>query len=159
MKFTVGILLTGFGTFWGARGAGAEWPHGDTSLPVVVSRCRCSRHRAGRPAPSDQPAQAHRGTAGVDSGGRIVIAWLRRFGAFWYDFVVGDDWRVAAGVVVALALTYVLSTSDIHPQLVGAARRRRDPADTEACDEQYSLNGLGRRDCRLGDPPAEIVCR
>jgi uncharacterized membrane protein len=37
MKFTVGILLTGFGTFWGAEGAGAEWPHGDTSLPVVVA--------------------------------------------------------------------------------------------------------------------------
>lgn len=28
---------------------------------------------------------------------------------FWYDFIVGDDWRVAAGVVVALALTAVLS--------------------------------------------------
>ncbi|HEX7353529.1 MAG TPA: hypothetical protein VF288_01695 [Mycobacteriales bacterium] len=24
---------------------------------------------------------------------------------FWYDFVVGDDWRVAGGVVVALAIT------------------------------------------------------
>jgi hypothetical protein len=36
-----------------------------------------------------------------------MIAWLRRFGAFWYDFVVGDDWRVAVGVVVALALTAV----------------------------------------------------
>jgi hypothetical protein len=44
-----------------------------------------------------------------------VIAWLRRFGAFWYDFVVGDDWRVAAGVVVALALTYVLSTATSIP--------------------------------------------
>jgi ribose/xylose/arabinose/galactoside ABC-type transport system permease subunit len=27
---------------------------------------------------------------------------LRAFGAFWYDFVIGDDWRVAVGVVVAL---------------------------------------------------------
>jgi hypothetical protein len=31
--------------------------------------------------------------------------WLRAFGAFWLDFVVGDDWRVAAGVVAALAVT------------------------------------------------------
>jgi hypothetical protein len=31
--------------------------------------------------------------------------WLKRFGAFWYDFVIGDDWRVAAGVVVALGVT------------------------------------------------------
>lgn len=27
---------------------------------------------------------------------------LRRFGAFWWDFVVGDDWIVAAGVVLGL---------------------------------------------------------
>jgi hypothetical protein len=34
---------------------------------------------------------------------------LRGFGAFWWDFVVGDDWRVAIGVVVALAATAVLA--------------------------------------------------
>jgi hypothetical protein len=38
-----------------------------------------------------------------------MIRRLRSFGAFWYDFVVGDDWRVAVGVVVAIAVTYVLS--------------------------------------------------
>lgn len=40
-----------------------------------------------------------------------MIAWLRAFGAFWYDFVIGDDWRVAVGVGVALVLTYVLSVT------------------------------------------------
>jgi hypothetical protein len=35
-----------------------------------------------------------------------VIAKLKAFGAFWYDFVVGDDWRVALSVVTALAITY-----------------------------------------------------
>ena len=29
---------------------------------------------------------------------------LRAFGRFWYDFVIGDDWRLAAGALVALAL-------------------------------------------------------
>ncbi len=38
---------------------------------------------------------------------------LRAFGAFWYDFVVGDDWRVAAGVVVALVLTGLLSQTSM----------------------------------------------
>ncbi len=33
---------------------------------------------------------------------------LKAFGAFWYDFVVGDDWQVAAFVVIGLALTAVL---------------------------------------------------
>ena len=30
---------------------------------------------------------------------------LRAFGAFLYDFVVGDDWRLAVAVVLALAIT------------------------------------------------------
>jgi hypothetical protein len=33
---------------------------------------------------------------------------IKAFGAFWYDFVVGDDWQVAALVVAGLALTAVL---------------------------------------------------
>ena len=37
-----------------------------------------------------------------------MTRWLRSFGAFWYDFVIGDDWRGAAVVVLALALTAVL---------------------------------------------------
>ena len=34
--------------------------------------------------------------------------WLRSFGAFWYDFIIGDDWRGAAVVAVALAATALL---------------------------------------------------
>jgi hypothetical protein len=34
--------------------------------------------------------------------------WLRSFGIFWYDFIVGDDWRGAAVVAVALAGTALL---------------------------------------------------
>ncbi len=37
------------------------------------------------------------------------MGYLRAFGAFVYDFVVGDDWLVAAGVVAALAATFALS--------------------------------------------------
>jgi uncharacterized membrane protein len=29
-------MLTTFGIFWGAEGAGVEWPGGDASLPVVL---------------------------------------------------------------------------------------------------------------------------
>jgi hypothetical protein len=38
---------------------------------------------------------------------------LRAFLAFWYDFVIGDDWLVAAGVAGGLALTYALSRSAV----------------------------------------------
>jgi hypothetical protein len=33
---------------------------------------------------------------------------LRAFGRFWYEFIVGDDWRIAAGVVVALGASALL---------------------------------------------------
>jgi hypothetical protein len=36
---------------------------------------------------------------------------LKAFARFWYDFVVGDDWRVAVAVLAALALTYAVSTT------------------------------------------------
>lgn len=38
---------------------------------------------------------------------------LRRFGMFWYDFVVGDDWRVAVAVVAALVVTAVLAAAGV----------------------------------------------
>jgi uncharacterized membrane protein len=36
MKFVVGIMLTSFGTFWGAEGAGVNWPGHDAALLVIV---------------------------------------------------------------------------------------------------------------------------
>jgi uncharacterized membrane protein len=36
MKFLVGIMLTSFGTFWGAEGAGVSWPGSDAALLVLV---------------------------------------------------------------------------------------------------------------------------
>jgi uncharacterized membrane protein len=63
IKFAVGILLASFGTFWGAEGAGADWPGSDASLlgiiPVVavialatvaVMRRKRQRHEIGVPA-------------------------------------------------------------------------------------------------------------
>lgn len=36
MKFAVGVMLTSFGTFWGAEGAGVDWPGNDAALLVMV---------------------------------------------------------------------------------------------------------------------------
>lgn len=38
---------------------------------------------------------------------------LRAFGAFWYDFVIGDDWLVAVGIVAGLAGTYGLHRAGV----------------------------------------------
>ena len=37
---------------------------------------------------------------------------LRSFARFWWDFVVGDDWRIAAGVAIALGATAALAATD-----------------------------------------------
>jgi uncharacterized membrane protein len=36
LKFAVGVMLSSFGMFWGAEGAGASWPGGDVSLLAIV---------------------------------------------------------------------------------------------------------------------------
>jgi hypothetical protein len=33
------------------------------------------------------------------------MRWISQFGRFWFDFIVGDDWTIAAAVVVAVAVT------------------------------------------------------
>ena len=36
MKFVVGVMLSSFGMFWGAEGAGASWPGGEAALLAIV---------------------------------------------------------------------------------------------------------------------------
>jgi uncharacterized membrane protein len=36
LKFAVGVMLTSFGIFWGAEGAGVSWPGNDAALLVLV---------------------------------------------------------------------------------------------------------------------------
>jgi hypothetical protein len=37
------------------------------------------------------------------------VKYLGAFGRFWWDFIVGDDWSVAAVIAVGLVLTYLLA--------------------------------------------------
>jgi hypothetical protein len=41
------------------------------------------------------------------------VSWLRRFGHFWWEFVIGDDWLVAVLVVVAIGATAVLAAASV----------------------------------------------
>ena len=110
LKFIVGILLTTFGIFWSAEGAGAEWPGSDLALLavvvfvaalsaacVLVLRARRRRSEPVAPPASTRGAPPPRASA------------LKRFGLFWYDYLVGDDWRVAVGVVLALVVTFLVA--------------------------------------------------
>ena len=40
---------------------------------------------------------------------------ISAFGRFWWDFVVGDDWVSAAGVIAGLAITAALASWWVLP--------------------------------------------
>jgi hypothetical protein len=42
------------------------------------------------------------------------VNWLRSFGRFWWDFVIGDDWRVAALVAVGIGATAALAAGGVN---------------------------------------------
>lgn len=121
MKFTVGVLLTSFGIFWGAEGSGATWP-GDNvallylipfvalvSLLLVFLLRRRHDHVTESPDPPEGP-ELITGELGV-APRNSFLENLSAFGAFWYDFIIGDDWRVAAGIVTAFLLTHWLKNA------------------------------------------------
>ncbi len=71
---------------------------------------------------------------------------LRAFGAFWYDFVIGDDWVIAVGVVLALVGTYLLHKAGVAAWWLLPAVRGH-PAARPACG--------GRRGARASPEPAD----
>ncbi|HEY4152662.1 MAG TPA: hypothetical protein VGM38_05020 [Pseudolysinimonas sp.] len=120
LKFIVGVLVTTFGIFWTAEGAGAVWPGSDLALLVVavfvsalsaaavfVLRSRIARRRR---APAVTAASSSSTAEATEKPVPRPNA-LVRFGLFWYDYLVGDDWQVALGVLVAMALTFALAPS------------------------------------------------
>ncbi|MDX6521466.1 MAG: hypothetical protein QOJ31_1478 [Gaiellales bacterium] len=42
------------------------------------------------------------------------MRYLIAFGLFWYDFVVGDDWSIAVGVVAAIAVAALLVNAGMN---------------------------------------------
>jgi hypothetical protein len=42
------------------------------------------------------------------------VKYIRAFLRFWWDFIVGDDPWVAAGLAVALGVTWVLADHDVN---------------------------------------------
>ena len=42
------------------------------------------------------------------------MKYVRSFALFWWDFIVGDDWRVAVGLAVALGLTSLFTHKDVN---------------------------------------------
>ncbi|MBO0813272.1 MAG: hypothetical protein J2P23_14680 [Microlunatus sp.] len=127
LKFIVGVMLTSFGLFWGAEGVGAHWPGSDAALlvmaPAVLIFCLALTwlFRRRKAAAAASPAKAAPAPAAPTTPAATQTAAatatvtkkepgaLTRFGLFWYDFVIGDDWQIAAGVVLLLVITGLLA--------------------------------------------------
>jgi uncharacterized membrane protein len=127
MKFSVGILLTSFGIFWGAegsRGSDAKWP-GDnwavlgliafvtfTSfvLVAIMKRAKAREVRSEIHAQIVDLSDIDQEIILEKESGSFV-QFLKSFGAFWYDFIIGDDWRIAAGIVLSFFLTHAITPS------------------------------------------------
>ncbi|MBT2232498.1 hypothetical protein [Nonomuraea sp. NEAU-A123] len=46
------------------------------------------------------------------------MGFIRGFGQFWYDLIIGDDWKIAVAVVTTLALGTVVLLAFAVPELV-----------------------------------------
>ena len=120
LKFAVGIMLTSFGTFWAAEGAGAVWPGADFAILVLIvlyvsvayllirtlSARKQNRKVVESVAPAAEPSEIEEIEI-IQGKNRGVLRALKSFGLFWYDFIIGDDWRVAAGIAFGLVVTAV----------------------------------------------------
>jgi hypothetical protein len=42
------------------------------------------------------------------------VKWLRSFGRFWWDFVIGDDWRVAVAVGAGIGENAALVAAGVN---------------------------------------------
>jgi hypothetical protein len=65
----------------------------------------------------------------------VLVRWLKGFGRFWYGFIIGDDWTVAAALLVTWLLQKAAVAAWWLPSVaavvaIGASLRRADRART-----------------------------
>jgi hypothetical protein len=43
-----------------------------------------------------------------------LLGWIAGFARFWYHFIIGDDWTIAASVLLGLVAVYALLRSGVQ---------------------------------------------
>jgi hypothetical protein len=80
---------------------------------------------------------------------KLLWSWIVAFGRFWYRFIVGDDWTVAAAVALGLVVTAYLNANGVAAWwlvpvivvvMVGVSLRRAGP--DRAIPEQQQNQSL-----------------
>lgn len=122
MKFIVGIMLSSFGIFWAAEGAGATWPNADAYLLIIipfmtilslvlVAILKTQKVRTPIKVQSSAIVNFDELAAQTVLEDRGFIKVLKNFSFFWYDFLIGDDLIGTAIVIGALEVTNILHHS------------------------------------------------
>jgi uncharacterized membrane protein len=138
LKFSVGVMLTGFGTFWVGEGIGLDWPSGDGAILalicsflvialILVRACRSMRLTGasnGRVKATGQSARQTllTGVASelfglfVDDGWLAagVLIWAV---ASWRVAVWGGSAHLASSIIFAMGLFLVLGVSTMRRAL------------------------------------------
>jgi uncharacterized membrane protein len=122
LKLIVGAMLTSFGMFWGAEGAGAHWPGGDAALLVIIPGVlgvAIAISAALRRATIRQVTEAvtveqlETTIAKTRPGNSIDRAPIWRLPLAAWELILGDDWRTMIGVTLALAGTATVADGDV----------------------------------------------
>ena len=109
MKFAVGIMLTTFGIFWAAEGAGADWPGGDAALLGVLAFVIASAIAA-LIVVVIVGAIVHKPLTRVPENTLkfAVGVMLTAFGTFWGSEGAGATWPGGDAALLVLIAGYAL---------------------------------------------------
>jgi uncharacterized membrane protein len=116
LKLLVGVMLSSFGMFWGAEGAGAHWPGGDASLlaiipAVLVFAIACAvvmrRTTMGGTAYPQPLEKVETTIVEAPPADRVDVARIWRLPLVLWELILGDDWRTMIGVALALIVTAI----------------------------------------------------
>jgi uncharacterized membrane protein len=123
LQLFVGAMLTTFGTFWAGAGLGVAWagrrdgparsrgslrPSGAGAAELGSPRA-ARHHTPGGAGAVNFRAISRNRRASMSRIGRGV----RAFVMFWGNFIIGDDWTVAATVALALLGTWGLTRAGV----------------------------------------------
>ncbi|MGH2912333.1 MAG: hypothetical protein ACRDJ3_07635, partial [Solirubrobacteraceae bacterium] len=111
LKLIVGVMLTSFGVFWGAEGAGAHWPGGDAAvlaiipsvLAVAVAISTAVRRTARRDLLRVEQLNAGFDQVEMADPGDNHRIWKLPL-TIW-EMILGNDWITIIGVALSLAVT------------------------------------------------------
>lgn len=102
LKYIVALMLITFGAFWTLEGIDAPWPTAEVDLLFIALFVIALSIAMIRIVRGVSP---ERRTGEVEVGRRTPLG---AFIHFWYDFIIGDDWRMPAVMACGVAIAYFI---------------------------------------------------